>query len=391
MRSLVLIEFDKRVAPRQLNGLLTALVLLMSVLFSVLTFQENSDFLAHIQQAQKIAAGNAAFPPNFLWQLVIVSLQHLNRSLNFIVVASAVLLATAVVLKFLESHKLIGAAEASYKSVLLCLGLLFCYPILDPYSVWVAKTFYMGKLVANIWHNPTTILVFPLTLMLYRRLWNIEATRTSKEVLVDLTIGLLIICIKPSFLFAFIPAHAIMVLSKPHSVGSKLKELILPIGLSIMIGIQFIGVFIIKDGAFQEQNSTIVFGDLFSYYLQRQSGYFLPLNWLLCLLFPVLTCSFYPRIFRRQSFRFVGLMWLIGIFISIAISETGGREGHGNFTWQNVFTTYLLFLECSRFLLGIGAFNFKTAKNRVLLGVFLIHVTCGLLYLAKILWVGNFY
>ena len=79
---------------------------------------------------------------------------------------------------------------------------------------------------------------------------------------------------------------------------------------------------------------------------------------------------------------------VVAFLIFVFLRETGARENHGNFFWQNVITTYALFL-----VLAAGVFTRVQSdgwNQRLLLcaAVFFLHSISGCVYLLRLLLTG---
>jgi len=103
--------------------------------------------------------------------------------------------------------------------------------------------------------------------------------------------------------------------------------------------------------------------------------------------FPLIMLSIYKKVNTEQLF-----CWLLVIFsilIYSFIKETGPRSNHGNFGWQKIPSTYLLFLVYSKLLIN----NFKiTNYKKVIASFFLIaHILSGFYYYSFIISSKNYF
>jgi hypothetical protein len=76
---------------------------------------------------------------------------------------------------------------------------------------------------------------------------------------------------------------------------------------------------------------------------------------------------------------------LVAVIIYVLLTETGGREMHGNFGWQTIICNYILFF-CTwiLFLHILVRKNAIETKDKLIIGSFLVHVFFGMVFLLKL-------
>jgi hypothetical protein len=95
---------------------------------------------------------------------------------------------------------------------------------------------------------------------------------------------------------------------------------------------------------------------------------------------------------RESLFGFAAACLAVALLQYMCLVETGFRRLHGNFTWQVLICTYLLFFTSIiiqfRQLLQQGQ-----PRDRDLLAAFpfVLHVLCGLAYIGAILFTRSYY
>jgi hypothetical protein len=84
--------------------------------------------------------------------------------------------------------------------------------------------------------------------------------------------------------------------------------------------------------------------------------------------------------------------YLIAVSICTILTETGPRQFHGNFFWQNIICSYILFLVLSvLFAEKIKTSGSRDWKNITVLAAFAARVIAGVLYLVKFLCTKSYY
>ena len=228
---------------------------------------------------------------------------------------------------------------------------------------------YVGKFVPTVWHNSTTILVFPFTLLLFWHQFLIISGEKKTNFKTLLFICILIFFnayIKPSFIFVYIPSTFVFLLLNFVRKKTELKLFIInciPLIFGFLcISIVSIFTYIFQIGSPQDADSKIGF-DIFYIYKLSYQLYYLPIVLFFCYLLPIASIIFYPEILKYSPFTYALIICLFSLMISFTFIEEGPRLLHGNFIWQNVFSTYILFITTLVFIFRKvfikPVFNFK--------------------------------
>ena len=78
-------------------------------------------------------------------------------------------------------------------------------------------------------------------------------------------------------------------------------------------------------------------------------------------------------------------MTILAVLISAFVVEEGPRMTHGNFVWQNVVCTYLLFLSTIAYLTPkILDIKSWVLKDKIMITLLTLHGFSGIVYLIKI-------
>lgn len=379
-------------------GLSSILIFILSgILFYAFIYRGiPSDIRGHVSFMIKlIDLGTFPVPP--LYYLMVYILKHLF-SLQYLN-SAIITLSGMVVLKFWVTRRLITFDIDVIKqnqpiSLVLSFFLLLVMPIHYQlftsffYGLDQALSFnmYLGKLSPNVWHNSTTIASMPFVIVLF-----LEGYKYSKGDSTDykcLTymgiIGTILLLIKPSFLFAFIPAFPFFIFNR-HGLGNKT---ILATGLSVfflvLIIVEYYYIYIIDVYALVGYEKTSIGIDLFSFWKGFSSN--IPLDILLSLLFPIsVLIAYRDQIKNLEMLKFAWLILGFAYLISIIFTEVE-RPAFGNFTWQVIMAQYLLYtISVNVYLRNTLIKNPPIAKNRMVLAVFMIHAVTGVFYIYKIL------
>jgi hypothetical protein len=120
--------------------------------------------------------------------------------------------------------------------------------------------------------------------------------------------------------------------------------------------------------------------------------WFIPFSFIFSYALVIFATIFYKEILNFTPFKYALSLTIFGIVISAFIIERGPRELHGNFLWQNVICTYLLFMTTVSFLASKLLIKATwTLKDRILGSLFFIHAISGILYLIKIVVTTSYY
>ncbi|MCE2733938.1 MAG: hypothetical protein ACK5WV_05420 [Chryseotalea sp.] len=379
---------------------LTFLLTLTLLFYLIITLTSN-DVILHINHAIRINQNLSNYPANFGFYLLISFFSNFIN-INYLSVVAASILAISCYYKysltvtFYTHEKLFPDANSNIKILALAMATFFMFPILDPVSIFYLKIAYIGKVAPHVWHNSTTIFVFPFAMLLFfKQIKVLHSNHTISKI--DLaSLSLLIIVnaiIKPSFLFVYLPATILFIFFDKNLDTTKKYTLFIPIALGAsVVGIQYYLFYFLQVGSIQSEISSVSIGKPFEVFLHYIPVWYLPFSILFSLAFLILISIWFKSIFRYKPFLYAWCMHVCGFFISVFVIETGPRKYDGNFTWQNVITMYLIFITAISFF--IQQKNSRKISNSRKIAVYVclaMHLLSGLLYLIKIFYSKNFY
>jgi len=362
------------------------------------------DYYAHIDHVVNINKGVKNYPYHFLFFFIVNILSCFSTNKLILYVALIFLLSFATFFKYIVCKGfvmdfIIKDNVGFYKKGVIIISSIcfFIYAIPDPFLFLMHKRMYLGKFVPTVWHNSTSILLFPFVLLLFWRQLKIIIDKHKINFKNSLIISLLVIInvlIKPSFIFVFIPVTFILVLKKYFNKEFNFKEFFISI-IPLIIGLILILImssltYFFQYGSFQEESSSIGIKFFYVYRLFYPLWY-LPVALFFSLGLPIMSIVFYPSILKFKPFGYSFLLVVFSLLISFIFVENGPRLSHGNFIWQNVFTLFLLFLTNLVFLYNTFKVKFSLDfKNTILIFLLLSHFISGFLYLFKYLLIENY-
>jgi hypothetical protein len=374
--------------------------------FSYLIINVSTDITTHIEQIRRINANVAHYPANFLFYFIVNLFSGFSQ-VKILNVVTVLVLSVAVVLKYSLSKRFILNSNPADKEEIkwhktayfsiITLALFFCFAIPDPFSLFVLKKMYLSKFVPMVWHNSTTIFLFPFSILLFWK--QLKMLNNKNEIVVKdiIIINLLVIVnllIKPSFILAYAPVTFFFLLNK-NAIGNfkswiiKLTPLFTTV---LLLMLQYYFIYVKQAGSFFYEKSELAIGTPFQFLLSIVPGWFIPFSFIFSYAIVIMAIINYKEILSNTAFRYALSLTVFAIFISAFIIETGPRALHGNFLWQNVICTYLLFLSTIAFLTP-KLINKQTwnVKDKLTVGLFIAHACAGILYPLKIVFTTSYY
>ncbi len=361
-----------------------------------------SDIRTHALIAYSFVVNHDKLPPNFLYDFLVALLSGFSRQLSSYYFASIVLISAAIATKFLVTQTyLLKYGSLNERSTLptsLSIMMLFVFA-LPGANFFQSGDFYLGQLPPNVWHNPTLIFVMPFAVLLFFKSYELlfeNKTQQDQKLLVQ--IALLIVInglIKPSFLFTLIPSAFIVLgynrFFLTRNTHTQYVQLI-----PYLFGILFVAaeyyVIYQLDYTSNAGNSIENTGDHssiivapFEVWRMFSSNIFIA----------VITSLFFPLTYfftskgsplNNKIFQFATLNFIIALGVWVLFAEEGGRKFHGNFLWQVVIATYILFLaSLLNFLDDIRLSKLNRKKQIIVGGAFLLHFIWGIVYWLRII------
>lgn len=270
------------------------------------------------------------------------------------------------------------------------------------YVPFFNKEPYLGQGSPNIWHNPTTIVVRPIALLIFLLVVSIVIQAKKEDFENNIPAGravltailLVLSCLaKPSFVQVFYPAiFTLMVIwlimYKGKSFGTALQLFIVCLPSFVVMIMQFVISFYSGNG-----NSGGITIAPFVVAGARTSS--IPISMLLLLAFPLLMLII-SLIKKSVNWEDVlgWLMLLWGLVWRLLLAEKGERIYHGNFSWGYMLAAYLVWYTAVRNYLKFYFSEQMTGNKRgvgfVLATIVLaLHFVSGIYYLIYLVALGH--
>lgn len=332
-----------------------------------------TDIQEHAFDSLSIVRGDLKLP-NFLYFLLVWLLAAGQSNVYLLLGASALLLGAALGAKYLITRKLLSEwGLETQAALLLAWTLLFVANLPGP------SFYYLGQINPNIWHNSTLIFVMPFALLLFRSGLRYVENPSMRGAAAIAGWILLNLWIKPSFFFCFGAVFPLMLLLR-WKLGRAFWMGLLPLILGLCVLWLQTAILFPGDG----RGEGIALKPLYVWSagtsniaLSVLASYAFPLAYVLC----------YPGRLRERSLLFSWLMVIWGLMIFALLTETGSRALHGNFAWQNITCSYLLFM-CT----AADAWRHACGwRRQALTALFTLHLLSGIVYLYRIILTGAYF
>lgn len=370
--------------------------LCLLIFVSIFILRIGTDLQSHIRILVKyLDAGSFPFPP--LYYLFVYIFAFFQKNSISLAIGSIIVLSIASFFKykFTVAYFQDNLSNKTIEKGFYIFFLMFFSPVI---SLWNINSYwYLGKFTSLIWHNSTTIFVFPLCIYLFLiTLKHIE--HFSKKSFIHILIASVIIALsKPSFLFAFIPAFPLITIYNNKKID---KIFLYNTSISVLLfSFIILQKYIIYDvGALD----NIIYGSLqsnviiapFKPWLHYAKYPFSALA--TSFLFPVVFISFYfKRLFKDTHFVFSLSLISFSIFVFLTFAESGPRMYHLNFYWQIPVSLFLMIMVLVKHLYlllkenpknnAVNGWNFKSVKIQTIRYFYYLHVLSGIAYTMRFL------
>jgi hypothetical protein len=368
----------------------------------VLRHGVETDLQPHMRMVA-LSLEHGAWPTNFLYYWIVGLCAGFSTEPARLERAVAMVLAGSCALRFLASvwvgHQLLREAAAWKQQPAFRYGFYIAVALLQVAHNVIdlhQQSPYLGYFPATVWHNSTTIFLMPWAILLFYFAYRALTRATAPDLCLLAAMALLNVAIKNSLvqvLVVVLPLAALVMhglSARSVKIALALLPAVVLVGAQAMsiYGSQFTGSVLAR---YHEEmsisgDSTVAFEFLALWPKHT-------LSTILCsFLYPLLAMALLWRVMIRDPLLRFGLACIgVALVQSICLVETGYRRIHGNFTWQVLICTYLLFLAVVvvqfRLVLRQGRAEERDLVPAV---AFAIHIICGLAYFGIIFASGNF-
>jgi hypothetical protein len=271
-------------------------------------------------------------------------------------------------------------------TIILVITLMFIAPI--TFFTWKDHNLYYGYIPSNVYHNPTSIIVRPLSLLLFITSLKIFHWEPKKKESVVFLLALLVllsaIC-KPSYLICILPALIIFSAYQYYS-KQKINWKFLILGVlvpgTILLGIQYFGTYVPNVNLIDYQGGNIIFTPLAV--MTQRSSWLFP-KFLLSILFPVSVCiAYFKKVQQSTALSLSWFTFFFGSFYTYMMAESENFND-GNFLWSGQISLLILFISSLKFFIlqikesiELNGLQKLGAKPILNLGVLVLHFICGI-------------
>lgn len=371
-------------------GFLTALV--------GIDYEPHEEVVADLDFSNLI--GTFRSHPEPLWHslvYVVVKLTGLRVEIAAGIVSGAI-----IVLTFLIAYWAMRRVMPHVEGTVTALFCLILHLAAAIYVPWFNREPYLGQGSPNVWHNPTTIMVRPIALLVFLLVTAEVLKCREQEFEKGISVGkgiliailLVLSCLaKPSFVQIFYPAILTLMvlwLIVYHRKNLKLAlELLFVCVPSLIV---MILQFIVSFYSDNKSSGGITIAPFQVAGLRTDS---IPISLLLVTAFPLLMlvlAAIRKKVTWSEGFAWILYLW--GLLWKLLLAETGERATHGNFTWGFILGLYLVWFVGIRSYLDLYWNDLMTGKKRgvgfVLSTIVLaLHLISGVYYIIYLVFLGH--
>jgi hypothetical protein len=347
------------------------------------------DFRFHNQAAADMAAGGPLELPHPLYHALAAVLAWALR-LDIAWAGMTVAVAAQVALALIAYFDLAAVTRWPLQAAQVALTLTVAAPLnwLTPKS----REFYFGYLFPNALHNPTIILLRPLSLALFLGCAAVLTAAAPPSPARATGLALLTVACalaKPSYVICVLPALAAVWLLEGGRVDRRWTTLALAVivpGAAVAAAQAWFTL-----TTDQMEPTTIVLAPLKVVFLHtRRNLPLVGLKFVLSIVFPfAVACAFAAAALRDAALRLAWLAFLAGALYAYGLAETGERMIHGNFLWSGQAAAAVLFVASARFWLARGTEPGTRVRWGACAVALLLHLLAGVAYLVHFARTGE--
>ena len=293
-------------------------------------------------------------------------------------------------------YKKIYNIKSGWKSGFLSLASVF---VVAFFSHYIGESGAYSAAYANVWHNPTLLLMRPFMLCVIfatsMAFKNAEDGKPmGKYLVLSAVASLFCMWVKPSFFAAFLPALCVYLLIELIRTKGKSFMFSLKLGLSYLGTIpvliyQYIVLYVYAPEKTEEVSSVYFKTNwtmeeiLHGVYDELFSAWFIILGIILLLVFQKT---------NKKLLTFTGLYWVVSDIFYYFVKESGSRAMHGNFEWSKLIFLYVMMAFVAGEVFLKPAENDIPKKWKAIAGaVYAGHFITGLIYFASMVRGGWFF
>lgn len=359
----------------------------------------DSDFVGHLKFIKDgIETGN--WPPHPLFHWLVYSLAGF-QNYSLVVAVAAIFVAVGCILAkawislrllwqyqtLYATHQPLQSSRISSNAVLALstLGLMFASPIWDPLY---PHNIYLGKISPNVWHNPTSLMVWPFAILLFIAAVDFFEKGMMRSLVGVCVFAVLNVMAKPNYFLAFVPVFVVT-----SFVKFRLSRRWFAACLALMpcVAILFLQYHYTYGENSALQHRKVVFAPFALWSIYSSC---IPLSVILSIAFPATyLCLYGRRLCRPRPLILAWVIFGVALLWMIAFAERNPDDSintHGNFVWGAVISLYVVFLlTMCDFLCQVT--NRNLFLRQIVWGVFFAHVACGVFWYVRQLFGYGYY
>lgn len=390
--------------PALVAGLAAIIAAGSALLFRwMLTRELETDLPSHMRLAA-LSIEMGAWPPNFLYYWTVALFAGFSAETSRLQSATVFVLSASCALRFLAGvwvgRQLLrecpgwdqrpGVRCAFYIAVAL---LQVAHNVID----YTRPNFYVGFFTSNVWHNSTTIFLMPWAILLFYAAYRAVTRCSTGDLLLLAGMGVVNVAIKSSLI-------QVMVLAVPPAalLAHRFSFRLIKVGLALLPAVLFVvGQYVLLYTHFFADSVMARYHEELGVSGESKVAFEFLALWPSHTLSTVVCSFLYPiavlgilciRRSRDNLFGFAVACLAVALLQYMCLVETGFRRYHGNFTWQVLICTHLLFLASLIVQFRHVLRRDEPGRRDLLAGVlFMIHVLCGVGYIAGILLTRTYY
>lgn len=391
-------EVESGLRPKLRHGLdwFFSLLTLAVCLTATLPQIRVGDYKAHIGFAVEMEANTPVPVPHALFQKLILTLRTLlpfrilpdfsgfwqylydhSFTACAILIAMAAYLATVLILQknFYKNWQALLPGRAYFYAWFASFGLL----LVDPIILFTLKSrLILGYLPANLWHNPTYILVRPFALWLFFYVldhWNKKTGRPAW--LLVAFISYLAVFAKPNFSLSFLPALGLFCVLQARPIRTWNWGLLTAIALPALFSLAYQYWFTIR----YPSASSFAFGPFVSALYYNQNFFDFLIKLALSIAFPLAVLAFdFKESVKSSGMRLAWLNFGVALLTFLLFTETP-HVGMLNFSWGAVIAVFILFvISLNHLVLNLARLTAQAWKAGIIWALLAFHWISGVVY-----------
>ncbi|WP_266202569.1 hypothetical protein [Pontibacter kalidii] len=364
------------------------------IFYAIIYLRIGTDLQLHIKLLKEYVLHNSfPNPPLYYLSIYILDLAFSSgfKISTIIVLTLASAYKYFIVANYIAEDKIQNNKCRIIRSLIIFL-LMFLGPIII--YPWDGSRWYLGKFTSTIWHNSTTIFMFPIAILLFIKSIELFRRIHFKNILFVLFLSVLLILSKPSFLFALIPSLPMVYLIEVKRIDKKFVQ------ISALMALVFALLLVQKELIYNSELDNLAYnGDEsgitlapFKVWLIWANNPLISILSSFALLITIVTLNFRVMV-NKLDFKFASVLLMTSLVIYFLLAESGPRMLHANFYWQVPVAFLICYMVVIKIYLkslwstygGIISWKEIKLKDYFILTMYSMHLGSGLLYIAKLI------